>query len=222
MPTTTKIIARSTWTGSDGFSTDYDKELTYVAGTPALGQPVVLGTAGLATGLPTATNVGTASTGSTAAEYGDAYWHRTVLTVSTTLPAIAGGAALGIGKQLYAFPAGALLINRSYMSISITQTQGNITADTPEVGLGTVIATGVVAVLNTPATFENIITGTAAADCNGTATVVTATPTAGVPLAIETGDAHTLFLNVADTWAASGDTAALLAGTVIVDWAFMA
>lgn len=222
MATTTKLVAKSTWTSADGFSTDTDKDLVYVAGTPALGQPVVLGTGGLATGIPTATNVGTASAGSTAAEYGDAYWHRTVLTVSTTLPAIAGGAALGVGKQLYAFPAGALLINRSYMSIEITQTEGNITADTPEVGLGTVIATGAVAVLSTPATFENIITGTAAADCNGTATVVTAIPTAGIPLVIEAADAHTLFLNVADTWAASGDTAALLAGTVVVDWSFMA
>lgn len=171
--------------------------------------------------LKTTGNVGAANAGTTAVEYGDGAYHRTVLTVNTTLPAIAGGANLGVGKLLYTFPAGAIIIDAAYMSIAITQTQGNITADTPDVGLGTVIASGAVAVLSGTATFEDILTGQTAADCNGTATVKTAIPTAAVPLIVEAGGAHTVHLNVADGWAASGDAAATLVGTVVLSWRFL-
>lgn len=176
----------------------------------------------LAGNLVTSANVGTAETGTTAVERGTSHRHQTILTVSTTLPAIAGGADLGIGKLLYTFPAGVIIINYAYMTLAITQSQGNITADTPDVGLGTVIASGVVNVLSGTATFENIITGQTAADCNGTATVKTANPTAGVPFIIEAGAARTVYFNAADGWTAGGDAAAALAGTVVLDWTFIA
>jgi len=132
-----------------------------------------------------------------------------------------GGADLAVGKLLYTLPVGANLIENAYMSLAITQTDGNINADTPDVGLGTVIASGAVATLDGTAIFENIITGQTAANCTGTATVKTTAPTAGTSLAIETGDAHTIYANVADGWAASGDAAALLTGTVIIDYKFV-
>lgn len=152
-----------------------------------------------------------------AAEYGDKYTHTTVLTVDTTLPAIAGGAALGVGKLIWTPPAGAITIEASYMSMAITQTQGNINADTPVLGLGTVIASGAVSVLSGTATFVNVMAGQTAANCTGTATV----KTVQTQLVRETGDVHALFLNVAATWAASGDTAAILRGTVTIHWRFM-
>lgn len=148
-------------------------------------------------------------------EIGDKRSHTTVLTLTGALPAIAGGASLGVGRLLYTFPAGAIVVQSAYMSVAITQTQGNITADTPEVGLGTVIASGAVAVLSGTATFENILTGQVAADCNGTATVKTV---ADQVLVIETAGAHSVYLNVADGWAASGDTAAIISGTVVLKW----
>ena len=169
-------------------------------------------------GVKTNANVGTAATGSTAVEYGDGYEHTTVLTVDTTLPAIAGGADLAIGKLVYTLPAGAVMVRAAYVSVSITQTEGNITADTPDVGLGTTIASGAVAGLSGTAAFENIMTGQTAADCDGTATVETVTSS----LDIESGDDHTIYVNVADGWAASGDTAALLSGTVVLHWQFFA
>ena len=169
----------------------------------------------------TSGNVGAAAAGSAAVEYGDSRLHQTVLTVNTTLPAIAGGANLGVGKLLYTFPAGAIVVESAYMSLGITQTQGNINADTPDGGLGTVIASGVVATLDGTATFENIITGQTFNNCTGTAEVKTAIPTANVPFVIEAADAHTVHFNVADGWAASGDAAALLAGTVVINWRFM-
>lgn len=172
-------------------------------------------------GLLTSANIGTAGTGSTAVEYGDGQHHATVLTVNTTLPAIAGGAALAIGKLLYTFPAGAIVINEVKMNLAITQTQGNITNDTPDVGLGTVIASGAVATLDGTATFENILTGQTAANCNGTATVKTQDENLDA-IVIETGASpRTVYFNAADTWAASGDAAALLTGTVTLHWCYM-
>ena len=167
-------------------------------------------------------NAGTANTGTTAVEYGDGRNHVTVLTVSTTLPAIAGGANLAVGKLLYTFPAGVQIIDAAYMSLGITQTQGNINADTPDGGLGTVIGSGVVATLDGTATFENILTGQTFNNCTGTAEVKTLIPTASVPLVIASGDAKTIHFNVADGWAASGDAAAILAGTVTIVWRTLA
>jgi len=165
----------------------------------------------------TSVNVGTASTGVTAVEYGNAHAHKTVLTISTTLPAIAGGADLAVGKLLYTLPAGAIIIKGSYMSVSITQTEAHITADTPDGGLGTTIASGEVATLDGTAAFENIMTGQTFNDCNGTAEVATVTTNLAIPAAND----HTVYFNVADGWAASGDAAAVLAGTVILEWDFL-
>ena len=169
--------------------------------------------------VTTDANVGTAATGATAVEYGNGRQHQTVITVSTALGAIAGGADLGLGKLVYTLPAGAIIVNSAYMSMALTAADGNIDADTPDVGLGTVVASGAVAVLSGTATFENILTGQTAADCSGTATVKT---TGAQILAIETGDAHTVYFNVADGWAASGETACLIAGTIVLNWEFMA
>jgi hypothetical protein len=170
----------------------------------------------------TVLNNGTAGTNVAVLEYGDGYNHISVLTVSAVCPAIAGGADLAVGNLIYTLPAGAVIVDGAYISIGLTQSQGNINADTPDVGLGTVIASGVVAVLGGTGTFENILTGQTAANCTGTATVKTAIPTAGVPFVIETAAAHTIHLNVADGWAASGDAAATWAGTVVLNWRFMA
>ncbi len=168
-------------------------------------------------------NVGTAGTGVTAAEYGDGYYHTTVLTVSTTLPAIAGGAALAIGKLMYTFPAGAQVIASSYMSLGVTQTQAHINADTPKVGLGSVIGVGAVSVLNGNAAFMDIITEQAASNCTGTATVKSAKATSS-PFEFITAaaGAKTVYANFAASWAASGDAAALLAGTVVLHWRTLA
>jgi len=160
---------------------------------------------------------GTVATGSTAEEIGRR-GRVTTITLNTTLPAIAGGAALGVGKLLYTLPAGVCIIRACNMNVAITQTQGNINADTPDGGIGTVIASGAVSVLSGTGTFENILTGQTFDDCNGTSELKTVEDTA---LVIEAADAHTIHFNVADSWAASGDTAALLTGTVTIVWDFL-
>jgi hypothetical protein len=158
--------------------------------------------------------VGTAATGVTAVEHGT-YNHKvTVLTVNTTLPTIAGGANLAVGKLLYTFPAGVILVKATSMNLAITQTESNIDADTPDGGIGTTIGAGVVAVLGGTAAFENMLTGQTFADCDGTATL----KTLQTGLVIEAADNHTVYFNVADGWAAGGDAGALLTGTVTIEW----
>lgn len=167
-----------------------------------------------------ASNVGTPATGVTAAEFGDAYSHTTLLTLGAgaVLPAIAGGASLGVGKLLYTLPAGAQLIGAARMNVGITQTAGHINADTPTVGLGTVIASGVIAVLSGTATFQNIGAGKAAANCTGTPTVQTASATTSGGVVTEVGGVKSVYFNAAFAWAASGDPAAILTGTVSLRW----
>jgi len=168
--------------------------------------------------ISTTVNLGTANTGTTAAEYGDGIQHTTVLAVNTTLPAITGGAAQGVGKLLYTLPAGAEVIDVSYMNIAITQSEGNINADTPAVGLGSVIATGAISDFTGHATFDDLITGQTAADCNGTATVKTIADQIFVS---EAAGSKAINFNAANTWAASGDSAAAISGTVVLHWKFI-
>lgn len=162
----------------------------------------------------TISNIGVAAAGVTAVEYGDAINHVTKLTLDTTLPAIAGGANLAVGKLLYTLPVGAQVISASQMNIALTAADGNIDADTPEVGLGSVIASGVVDVLSGTATFEDILTGQVATDCAGTAI----TAAVGTILATNTGGVKAVFLNVADGWAAGGEAACPVTGTVVIHW----
>lgn len=171
-----------------------------------------------------ASNVGAPATGVTAQEFGGPFGHTTILTMAgAVLPAIAGGANLGVGTLIYTLPAGAQIIRAARMNVGITQTTGHITADTPTVGLGTTIASGAVAVLSGTAAFQNIAVGKAAADCNGTKTVQTAKATASpFELVTETGGAKSIYFNAAFGWAASGDPAAILSGTVTIDWASLA
>ncbi len=164
------------------------------------------------------TNVGVANTGTTAVEHGDGYNNTTILTVATTLPSITGGEAQAVGKLLYTLPAGAEVVAIAYMSVGVTQSDGNINADTPDVGLGSSVATGSIATLDDDATFEDLITGQTAANCTGTATVKTI---ANQVFVSEAAGSKAINFNAAATWAADGDAAALIAGTVVLHWKFV-
>lgn len=186
-----------------------------VAGTPTFSGNVTFGA-----DMLTTTNVGTANTGVTAIEEGNGSKHVTKLTISQADAFdIADNAALADGYLIYTFPAGNCIITNAYMSVGVTTAEAVSQTDTPDVGLGTVIATGAVATLDGTPTFEDIITGQTAADANGTATVAAAAP----EFLIKTGDAHTLHVNIADTWAddTGADLTTDLAGTVVIEWTFL-
>lgn len=143
--------------------------------------------------------------------------YRTVIDLEgLTLPDIPGGANLAVGRKIFEFPAGPCkVLGSSFNGLTLSETDGNVTADTPDVGIGTTIASGAVAVLGGTAAFENIHTGQTATDVNGTALSNAVSTT----LAIQTADSHDVFLNVADGWAASGDDGILVGGRIVIIWA---
>lgn len=163
---------------------------------------------------------GTANTGVTAVTYGDGKNFTTVLTVSQAdAVTVADAAALADGYLLYTFPAGPIVVSAAYMSMALTLAED--TTATAEVGLGTTIGSGANATLGAvAAAAENIITAQVAADANGTATVKTI---ADQVLVIEAAGDHTVYFNIADTWAdtAGADLTGDIAGTVTLKWTLM-
>lgn len=162
----------------------------------------------------TTDNIGTVASGTSVVEYGNGAFHQTVITVDTTLSTISA-TTLRVGKLIYTFPDGAVDVKATYMSMALTTSGTSNTADTPDIGIGTVIGTGSSATLN-GGTMENIITGQTADDCNGTAEVLHQVTS----LVIATAGAHTVYFNAADTWVAT-DTACAIAGTIIIEWTFV-
>jgi hypothetical protein len=172
--------------------------------------------------LPTPSNVGTAGTNVVANEKGDSYTHTTILTLSSVAITIGDNASLSMGALIYTLPAGACVINSTYLSVGLTLA-GTPTTDTPEIGLGTVIGSGANATLGAVgATSENIIEGAAMANIAGTAKVIQDIPTANEPLFIAAGGAHTIYLNFADAWNDVNATAATASGTIVINWNFLA
>lgn len=171
------------------------------------------------------TNKGTAGTGITAVESGDGVNHVTTLTLASfDLGAIAAAAAEATGALIYTFPAGVHLHKVSYMSIGVVGAAG-VAADTPDLGVGSVIATGAVATLDGTGTFEDYITGQTMTDMAGTASVVGPIgATAGILTGIslnKAADVKAVHLNIADTWAAASATT-LASGTIVLEWTTLA
>lgn len=161
----------------------------------------------------TSEDVGVANTGTTAAEYGDKHYHITILTVDTTIATIATGAQ-DYGVLVYTLPDTAKIIKSAYMSMALDSVAADIASDTPEVGVGTVIASGTQGTLAS-GTDDDIIAGQAANDCNGTAEVKTI---GNQILVIEKGATRTVHFNFAATWTSAGDTNCVIEGTIILEW----
>lgn len=118
-------------------------------------------------------------------------------------------ASLGIGAAIFTTESPAELVH-ARMSIGVTHSDAAAAADTPDMGLGTVVASGAVAVLGGTATFENIITGQTMTNCTGTATTTRAS------IGVVTVDS--VFLNIADAWANVTTTAITATGSVHLLW----
>ena len=154
-------------------------------------------------------------TGVTAVYHSDGTTTTATLTLTNVVLTVGSSENLGVGVLIFTLPAGNLTVIASAMSLAISGV--STTTDTPDVGLGTIIASGVVTVLGGTPTFENIQTGVAADDTNGTAEIA---QTPGVGLAILTGDAHTVHFNAADAWGANADASGLVNGTVVLTYRF--
>lgn len=159
---------------------------------------------------------GTAGTNCTVDEHGTEYQRTSVITLTAVaLPATITG-SIGVGNLIYTFPAGIISIHSAGVSLAIQQGDGNISADTPDVGVGTVIASGAVTALNGTGTFEDILTGqTWTAACDGT--VQTGGAALATDMAMTAAGAHTVYLNMADAWAGA-ETTGTVSGTVRINW----
>lgn len=169
--------------------------------------------------IQTATNVGTAGTGFVATEYGDGIHHVTRLVATTAALAeqAPGASAYAMGVIAYTFPAtGDIIVHNGTYDAYVTIDGTGNDAKTPEFGMGSVIATGVVSDLGTPATFENLMIGTAGTADGTTATELTLNATAGIPLILAKGT-NKMHFNIADTWAAVS-TSVTVTGVMFIEW----
>jgi hypothetical protein len=168
------------------------------------------------------TGIGTAGTSCVATEYGDGKNHVTRIVITDLAQTIGEDASLGVGALIYTFPAGIIAVKSAGGSVAMTIVFATKT-DTPEVGLGTVIASGAIATLGAgAATMENITDGVATADVNGTAKVLDSNLGEST-MVIPAASAHTVFLNWADAWIdATGEDNSTIQGTVWLDWTLLA
>jgi hypothetical protein len=181
--------------------------------------------------LLTSGNVGTVTTAATttAVEHGDGIEHLTVLTMTNFAVGTSGdNAALAIGAKFYTWPTGVnILVESTTISGGITAAI-SVTTDTPEVGIGTVIASGANATLTT-GTWENLVDGGASGssvDAAAVAPDVAGTVfhkknlTTVTPIIKATGGAaRDLFLNAAVTWSdVTAAGAVTFTGTITIKW----
>lgn len=176
--------------------------------------------------IPPLANVGTlGATTVSAEEYGDSINHTSVLTLASFAVGTSGdNASLGFGALLYTFPAGIIRVtDAAFVGLGITAAI-SVTTDTPEVGLGTVVATGAIATLGAgAATMENILEGGTPAIAGDVAgTVFNASRGSNLNaggLIIPAASVHTVYLNVADGWADVTAAGAVTAsGVVVINW----
>lgn len=147
-------------------------------------------------------------------ELGQGRNHVTRLTFTgQTIGSPTGAVNLAFGKLVYTLPAGAAIVKSSLISVALTCTGAVVTADTPDTGLGTTLASGANAVLSGNALFENIMTGQTSNDVNGTVELAMVSNSL---LNVAAADNHTVYLNVGDGWA--GADTVVGAGTIILEW----
>ena len=135
--------------------------------------------------------------------------YRVALTVASFTQAVAT-AALGFGKEIYDFAQGGIIVNNAKINVVMSAPTAT---NTSVIGLGSVVASGVVSVLTGTATFVNELTSQAAAALTvaGTTTAVTDNG-AAVIIAAGASTASKMFLNFAGTWNATENVT--ISGTV--------
>lgn len=140
--------------------------------------------------------------------------YHTLIRYQGTLGAIAGGAALGLGRKLFDLPVGpSVVIKQAHIRAYLKGIAGN-SANVPTMGAGTVVASGAVSVLSGTATFQNVVTGIAAANSNGSLAEQLLAPQL---LFLPGASSRSVFLNAAATWSVA-DPAAQIYGEFRMNW----
>ena len=167
---------------------------------------------------------GTAGSGVVMREYGDNTRRRTELIIpaATVVVTTPDNESLAQGALIYTFPAGQIIVHRVYGDVGLEIDQSANIADTPEIGLGTVIASGAIAVLN-GTTMEDIWGPHVVAGCDTGADATDAGQfVSQKEFVILHGGVHTVHFNCADAWANNGvDTKNVVLedeARFIIDW----
>lgn len=153
------------------------------------------------------------------AEYKDGLIRKSVITVPAFSFATTA-AAKGIGQLIYTMPEGFVLPIAA--RIEMNSTAGD-NATAGEIGLGTTVASGVVAVLSGTAGFQNIMDGkTISNHTGGTALSSSKTAAAGGTSGTEeaidgSSTAAPVYLNIASTWGGTGGVV-VNSATVTIWW----
>lgn len=171
-------------------------------------------------------SVGTPDTGVTAVTHTEGRDYVTVLTFSNLrIDAFTAGAK-AIGTRIYRFPAGVHVHTVTYMSLTLSPNSPlGESGTTGDLGIGSVLANGAVAVLGGTAGFEDYITGQSYAFSGGSQPTVDyiSVATAGALTDISlnrTSSSKSVYINVAATWAEGGDL--FVSGTVVLKWTKLA
>lgn len=172
---------------------------------------------------------GTAGSGWNVVETGEGTRRRTILSMTTPLSLVTtpDAEALADGSLAYTFPAGLIIVHEVYGDVGLECADSAIEGDAPEVGLGFTIAAGANATLGAAAAGveaeniwgPNVMTGCDVGATPSDAIQVISTPNFIIPGAT----AHTVFFNVADTWATSADTEDLFlqAARFVIDFTLL-
>jgi hypothetical protein len=172
-------------------------------------------------------NFGTTPVGTvTVTEYGDGRDVTTRLLLVNFIVGAPGAAAAakGIGNIVYAFPAGQHMeLAYSFSSLVLTAAGTAVATDT---GLGSVIASGVIATLDGTATFEDRLTGqtinTAAGGGAAVSALTAATAGIGTGIALNVAaSVKNVFLNSAGTWNVDNTGNLTATGEIVLKWTMM-
>ena len=154
-------------------------------------------------------------------EYGDGHNIVDVITLTDFIvghvPAAA--AALGIGNIVAAFPAapGFHVEEAYYQELQLKLPGSPVNAD---LGLGSVIATGAVSVLDGTGTFEDRLTGQTTATAATYGSLVKAmsrTALTGISVNLN-NSVKDILLNAAGTWNVNNHSDLLAQGTIVIKW----
>ena len=122
----------------------------------------------------------------------------TEFTIPSTSQAVAS-AALGFGIELGKLPKGKIAVLG--VGLDLTYVADGACAVAPDIGVGTVVASGAVSVLGGTGTFEDCLDGQTATVFNGTTEVDYAIYQAGQTDNKDgSSTAKTLYLNIAGNW----------------------
>lgn len=137
------------------------------------------------------------------------------------------GASLAFGAKIYTWPVDFSVMVESVSICGALTSTASVKTNTPEVGVGTVVASGAIATLLT-ATFEDLVDGgaagattdadTVAPDVNGTAFYKANLSTTRPIIQKSGGAARDIFLNLAAAWSVNANGSVTFTGEIHLAW----